>query len=71
MLKKYSLILCVPFIFMTGCSSEDNKEITPEPSSDLPIFDEQVKALEKSKEVEQMLQLNADKQKQAVDEATK
>jgi len=67
MQKKYSLILFVPFILMAGCSSEDNKSTT----SELPIFNEQVKALEKAKEVEKMLQVGMDKQKQAIDEAVK
>jgi len=67
MQKKYSLILFVPFILMAGCSSEDNKSTT----SELTIFNEQVKALEKAKEVEKMLQVGMDKQKQAIDEAVK
>jgi len=71
MLKKYSLILFVPFILMAGCSSEDNKSTASKSSSELPIFNEQVKALEKAKEVEKMLQVGMDKQKQAIDEAVK
>ncbi|MCF7970688.1 MAG: hypothetical protein K9L22_05920 [Methylococcaceae bacterium] len=69
--KKYALLLTVPFMLMVGCSNEENKATTPEPSSELPIFNEQVKALEKSKQVEQMLQVGMDKQKQAIDEAVK
>jgi PBP1b-binding outer membrane lipoprotein LpoB len=71
MQKKYSLILFVLFILMAGCSSEDNKPMTPKPPSELPIFNEQVKALEKAKEVEKMLQVGMDKQKQAIDEVVK
>ncbi len=69
-MKKYGLLF-VLFILMTGCSSEENKPVTPEKSSgELPIFNEQVKALEKAKEVEQMLQMNMDNKQQAIDKAS-
>lgn len=71
MLKKYSLIVFLPFILMAGCSSEDNKSTASKSPSELPIFNEQVKALEKAKEVEKMLQVGMDKQEQAIDEAVK
>ncbi len=71
MLKKYSLILFFPFILMAGCYNEDNKSKSSKSSRELPIFNEQVKALEKAKEVEKMLQVGMDKQEQAIDEAVK
>ncbi len=64
------LILFVLFMLMAGCSSESDKAV-PEHLSKTLIFNEQVQALEKAKGVEQMLQLEADKSRQALDAATK
>jgi len=51
-------------------SNEADKTV-PEQPSKTPIFSEQVQALEKAKGVEKILQLDADKNRQALDEATK
>ena len=69
-MMKNRLILSALFILMTGCSSESDKAV-PEQSSKIPVFNEQLQALEKAKGVEKMLQLNADKNRQAIDDATK
>jgi hypothetical protein len=53
-----------------GCSSgEDNS--TPEQSSKEGILKDQIRALEKAKEVEQMLQSGADNRRQAMEEQSK
>lgn len=70
-MQDLGLILFLPLILMTGCSGEDNKPTAAKSSTELPVFNEQVKALEKAKEVEKMLQAGMDKQKQAIDEAVK
>ncbi len=70
MIIKNRLILFVLFMLILGCSSESDKAAS-EQSSKTPIFNEQITALEKAKGVEKMLQLEAGKNRQAIDEATK
>lgn len=66
-MKKHRSIVCVLFIFIAGCSSGDAEKKPEKPSKTL-IFNDQVKALEKAKGVEQMLQMGADKRLQNLDE---
>jgi len=66
-MKKHRSIAFVLFIFIAGCSSGDAEKI-PEKPGKTPIFNDQVKALEKAKGVEQMLQMGADKRLQNLDE---
>ena len=69
-MMKNRLILSVLFMLMAGCSSESDKAV-PEQPSQTPLFNEQLQALEKAKGVEKMLQLNAEKNRLALDEAIK
>ncbi len=67
MLKKYRSILFVPFLLLGACSSGD-EQTTTEKSSDDHILKNQMRALEKAKGVEQMLQQGADRNRQAIEE---
>ena len=67
MMKKYHFILFVLFILFVGCSSGDDKTILKQ-SNKKSILNDQIKALEKAKEVEQVIQLGIDKRIQAIDE---
>ena len=67
MTKEYRFILFIPFILIGGCSSgEDETDQTQ--SSKEHVFSDQTRVLEKAKEVEQVLQSGADKQRQAIEE---
>jgi len=60
-------ILFLPLFLLVGCSNgKDNK--APEPSSKEHVFSDQSRALEKAKEVEQVIQIGVDKQRQAIEE---
>ena len=67
MTKKYRLILFIPFLLIGGCSSGDD-ETTHNQSNKENVFSSQTQALEKAKGVEQVLQSEADKQRQAIEE---
>ena len=53
-----------------GCSSEEDKT-TSEQSNKEHFLKDQVRALEKAKGVEQMLQSGADKRQQQIEEQTR
>jgi len=65
MTKKYRCILFIPFLLIGGCSSGEDTA-TPEQSSKEHVFSDQARALEK--EVEQVIQSGADRQRQAIEE---
>lgn len=65
MTKKYRLLLFIPFILIGGCSSGDDETTQ---SNEEHVFSDQTQALEKAKGVEQMLQTEADKRHQAIEE---
>jgi hypothetical protein len=65
MTKKYRLILFIPFLLIGGCSSGDDETTQ---SNKEHVFSDQTQALEKAKGVEQVLQTEADKQRQAIEE---
>lgn len=67
MIKKYRFILFMSFFLMGGCSTEDNKT-TSKQSGKPSIFSDQLKALEKAKAVEQVIQTGIDKRNQTLDE---
>ena len=67
MTKKYRLILFIAFLLIGGCSSGDN-ETTQTQSNKEHVFSDQTQALEKAIAVEQVLQTEADKQRQAIEE---
>lgn len=69
-MKKYLFILFTPFILISGCSNGEDKT-TPEQSSKEHIFKSQERALNKAKEVEKMLQKEAEKRRQAIEEQSK
>ena len=65
MTKKYQLILFIPFLLISGCSSGADETTK---SNREHIFSGQTQALEKAKGVEQVLQTEADNQRQAIEE---
>jgi uncharacterized protein YcfL len=65
MTKKYRLILLIPFLLIGGCSSGDDETTQ---SNKEHVFSDQTQAIEKAKGVEQVLQTEADKQRQAIEE---
>ena len=67
MMKKFLVILFMPSILLGGCSSEDDKT-TPGQSGNGQVFIDQTRALEKAKEVDQLIQSGADKRRQAIEE---
>jgi uncharacterized protein YcfL len=67
MMKKYLLILFMPFTLLGGCSSEEDKT-TPNQSGNGQVFNDQIGALEKAKQVEQLIQSGADKRHKAIEE---
>jgi len=69
-MKKYQFLLLVPLFLIGACSSGDD-QTSPKQSSDDHIFKEQMRALEKAKEVEQMLQSGADQRQQAMEEQSR
>ena len=62
---KLTLILLL-FTSMTGCEEKDKQAKTPEPV----VFKTQLEALEKAKQVEQVLQDEAAQQRKMIDEST-
>ncbi len=67
-MKKYYLLLLVPpLLLIVGCSSEQDKT-TEEPPKKVQIFKEQTEALEKAKNVENILQMGADRNQKIIEE---
>jgi len=56
-------------LLLTSCSNEDSKPVVKQ-KNELVIFNEQVKALEKAKGVEGMLQAAEDVRRKEVEKAT-
>ena len=71
-MKKSRFIMLALFILIGGCSNGDDKttieQSSKEQSSKEPIFNDQLKALEKAKDVEQVIQMGMDKRIEALDE---
>jgi len=67
MVRKDLCILFISFFVIAGCSSEEDKT-TSEQSNKEHFLKDQVRALEKAKAVEQMLQSGADKRQQEIEE---
>ena len=67
MKKIYRILLLMPFLLLGGCSSEEDKS-TPDQSGNEKIFIDQTRALDKAKEVDQLIQSGADKRRQAIEE---
>lgn len=62
-IKNCLFILFISFLLIGGCSKEEDKNTAKE-----HILSDQVRALEKAKEVKQVLKKGADKQLQDIDE---
>ncbi len=70
MVRKYLCIFFISIFMIAGCSSEEDKT-TSEQSNKEHFLKDQVRALEKAKGVEQMLQSGADKRQQQIEEQTR
>ncbi len=70
MKAKYRLILFIPLFLIAACSGEEDKA-TPAQSGKEHFLTDQTRALEKAKEVEQMLQVEAAKNRQAIEKQIK
>ena len=70
MVKKYLSILSILFFMISACSNEEDKT-TAEQSNKEHVLKDQVRALEKAKGVEQMLQSGADKRQQQIEEQSR
>lgn len=68
--RKYLSILSLLFFMIGACSNEEDKTAS-EQSNKEHILKDQVRALEKAKGVEQMLQSGADKRQQQIEEQTR
>lgn len=67
MIKKYRILFCILFLLIAGCSSGEEGS-TIEPSSNENILNDPMQALEKAKQVEQMVQDSFEKQRRLIDE---
>ena len=64
--KNSLLLLLLTFLLITGCSKEDKKTVSKQTTQD-HVWKSQVQALEKAKDVEQVL-MNAEKsRRQSID----
>ena len=66
-MKKYQYIPLMALLLVGGCSSEPD-ETTADKPDNKQIYEQQMRALEKAQEVEQVLQSGADKTRQAIEE---
>jgi hypothetical protein len=70
MIKKFRCVLFVPFLLVGACSSEDKQE-TSAPGNNNPVFQDQMRALEKAKGVEKIIQDEANQTQQAIEDQSK
>jgi len=66
-MKKYQYIPVMALLLIGGCSSETDETSATRPDNK-QIYEEQMRALEKAQDVEQVLQSGADKTRQAIEE---
>lgn len=69
-MKKYRLLLLMSSLLIGACSSGDGQTTTEKSNND-SILKAQMKALEKAKGVEQILQRGADQRREAMTEQIK
>lgn len=69
-MERIRLVFFIPTLLICGCSSEEEKA-APATSKKEHVFKDQVRALEKTKELEQVLQNQADKRGQAIEKQSK
>ncbi|MGB5156957.1 hypothetical protein [Desulfobacterium sp. N47] len=70
MMKKYLFILFISFLLIGGCSGKED-QTGKERSDKEHILSDQVRALEKAKGVEQVLQKSTDKRITDIEEQNK
>ncbi|MEJ1297985.1 MAG: hypothetical protein RPU64_07455 [Candidatus Sedimenticola sp. (ex Thyasira tokunagai)] len=70
MMKKYQVLVFVPFFMILGCSSEDGNT-TSEQSNEEHVFKDQIQALNKAKDVEQIIESATEKKRLVIDENSK
>jgi len=63
----YLAILCAAFMLIASCSSGDNDSGPPQSAGE-HVWKQQTEAMEKAKEMEQIIQNAAEKERRAVDE---
>ena len=66
---KYLYIFCLSLLLLAGCSREDDSRSTIAPEES--VFKDHIKALEKSKGVEQMMLEGAETRDQMMEEQIK
>lgn len=71
-IKKIILMGCLPVLLLIGCSSEqsDIQAVTEIQSQPNPVFNEQMEALEKAKQLEKTLQLKMDNTLKTLDDVS-
>ena len=69
-MKIYRFIFFMSFLIVTGCSNEEDK-VTAAQSKNEAILKDQMRALEKAKGVEKMLQNQVDLRHQAFEQQSK
>jgi len=67
MIKKYRYLLFILLVFTAACSKEEDKT-APDGSKKENFLKDQTRALGKAKEVEQMLRIEVDKKRRAIEE---
>ena len=70
MMKKYRGLLFIPFFLISGCSGGEDKTTT-EQSREEHILKNQVRALEKAKGVELLMQSATEQQRRTIDEQSR
>ena len=67
MMKKiYRILLLIPFLLLGGCPGGEDKS-TQERSNEAQVLTGQIRAIEKAKEVEQVLQRTAEQHNRVID----
>lgn len=69
-MKKYLVLLYLPLLSISACSNELDEK-TAEKSSKEQIFNAQTEALEKAKQVEQMIQSGVDNNQKLIEQQTR
>jgi len=67
MIKKYRYLLFILLVFTAACSKQEDKTAA-DGSKKENFLKNQTRALEKAKEVEQILQIEADKKRRTIEE---
>ena len=68
-MKEYRYLMLIPLVLIAACSDKDEQS-TPalsDQSSNEHFLKDKTRTLEKARQVEQMLKVEADKQRQAIE----